>query len=181
MINIKNIKIMIILLLLVLPLLSLSQCSSKCKCYPIPIKYNIFDGRDPNATGWCKVIIVPSHLGLSMWDIPPSWWGNYTLYTTPGYKAAAIQITAAVNETKTFVPALMKNATAYFDEILSFQWVDFTIAWATRSLELYVGMINMTKLDPNVPDLDNYCSVWRIKYGECATDPTIENGCYSGN
>jgi hypothetical protein len=139
---------------------------------PERVLYNISEGRLPNGE-WCKIEILPSHLGLSVSDAnSPAWQANYSLYLPYWSRSDLIQITASKDSHYRWRPAIINSATSYIRGSGTL-WVDFKISWATETLELYVGMINATGKS------DEYCSVWSIQYGACASYQAPDGNCSS--
>lgn len=141
------------------------------KPHNIPVHFNSsWDGRDPRAVSWCSIVIIPSHLGLSIWEQDPREMVSYYVLIPVGWISESVQITTATNSSKNYVPLIIQNATSKFDG--TFQSINITLSWADMHPRIYIGLINPQHFDPRInPNplpKSGYCDVYDVKYGPCA-------------
>jgi hypothetical protein len=136
----------------------------------IPIHYNYTgDGRDPRAVSWCKIVLLPSHLGFVIRNPDPRSWANYTVFFPIGWIPEEIQLTTSKNATERWSLVTVRSAYTYVS--IYTMTLEFAVSWATMNPELYIGMINPKhegKIKYPLPDSGYYCYVLDLKYGPCA-------------
>lgn len=142
---------------------------------------NVTAGRNISYTDWCKVILLPSHLGYPWWYLKDDFWATYDIMLY-GKIADAVQITAAdTNTSLKYANLEIINATSnIIDQLI--QSVQFTVNWGGCNTPLYIGLLNPRRPNNNdggkcEPCICDYCQVLSIKYGKCATGVDHSSKC----